>query len=249
MKESNSWDAKKYSTHADFVSNLALPLIDLLAPKPNEYILDLGCGDGTLALEIQKYNAKVIAVDLSEDMVKKAKSKGLEAYVLSATNLEYKNKFNAVFSNAVLHWVKDSNLAIKQINKVLKPNGRFVAEFGAEHNIEQLVDAIKEVFLKNPQYGIFNNPWNFQSETIYEKLLKNNGFKIDYMEVIKRPTAIDDISNWLDIFANGIISNLNKQDKISFKNEVKDILKPKLYSSQNGWVIDYVRLKIKATKV
>ena len=79
MKESNDWNATKYNKHADFVSNLAMPVIDLLNPKENEKILDLGCGEGTLAVEIKKFNTNVIALDLSEDMVLKAREKGIEA--------------------------------------------------------------------------------------------------------------------------------------------------------------------------
>jgi len=248
MEESNSWNAKKYSKHADFVSNLALPLVELLEPKANESILDLGCGEGTLALEIKKYDTKIIAVDLSSDMVEKTKNKGIEAYVSSATQLDFDNKFDAVFSNAVLHWVKDSKLALNQIHKVLKKDGRFVAEFGAKDNIKQLIDAMQEVFSSNKEYGKFNNPWNFQSQEDYSELLEQNGFKIQYIKTIVRPTPIDDILNWLEIFANGIISHLNEAEKSNFKNEVKNILKDKLYTKKDGWVIDYVRLRLKATK-
>ncbi len=123
MKESNDWNATKYNKHADYVSNLGMPVIDLLNPQKNEIILDLGCGEGTLALQIQKFNTKVVALDLSADMVEKTKAKGIEAYVMSATELEFKNEFDAVFSNAVLHWVKDSNTAITKIHTALKDKG------------------------------------------------------------------------------------------------------------------------------
>ena len=115
----NKWNANNYKNHASFVSDLAIDLVELLNPKEDEEILDLGCGDGTLSLAIIKSKAKVIAVDLSSDMVKKAQSKGIEAYKMDVTNLPYENKFDAVFSNAVLHWVKDKNKAIVNIHKSL----------------------------------------------------------------------------------------------------------------------------------
>jgi len=249
MKETNTWNANKYNKHADFVSKLAMPVVDLLEPKPNEKILDLGCGDGTLAQEIEKFGTKVIAVDLSEDMVAKTKDKGIEAYVMSATELNFKNEFDAVFSNAVLHWVKDSITTIFNIKTSLKENGRFIAEFGGYGNIKYLTDAMQEVFNNHKEYGNFNNPWYFPKDTDYKKLLEDNGFEVEYIELIPRPTKIDDISNWLDIFANGIISNLTNEQQIEFKNEVRKILKPKIYTEQDGWVADYVRLRLKAILV
>ena len=245
----NKWNAENYNKHADFVSNLALPVVDLLNPKENEKILDLGCGDGTLAVEIEKFNTKVIAVDLSESMVEKTKEKEIEAYVMSATELPFEDEFDAVFSNAVLHWVKEPETAITKISNALKTNGRFIAEFGGYGNIKYLTDAMQEVFDKNKEYGEFNNPWYFSKDTDYKQILEANGFEVEYIELIPRPTKVDDIANWLDIFANGIVSHLTKEQQSSFKQEVREILKPKIYSDKDGWMADYVRLRLKAKKV
>jgi len=245
----NKWNADNYNKHADFVSNLALPVVDLLNPQKKERILDLGCGDGTLAVEIEKFNTKVVAVDLSESMVEKTKEKSIEAYIMSATELPYENEFNAVFSNAVLHWVKEPETAISKISNALKTNGRFIAEFGGYGNIKYLTDAMQEVFDKNKEYGEFNNPWYFPKDTDYKQMLEANGFEVEYIELIPRPTKIDDITNWLDIFANGIVSHLTEEQQSVFKEEVRGILKPKIYNEKDGWVADYVRLRFKATKV
>ncbi|AXX92281.1 SAM-dependent methyltransferase [Malaciobacter molluscorum LMG 25693] len=247
MKESNNWNANKYKKHANFVSNLALPVVELLNPKEGEKILDLGCGEGTLALEIKKSGAEVIGVDLSENMVEKTKSKGIEASVKSVTSLDFQNQFDAVFSNAVLHWVKNSELAIQKINQALKKEGRFVAEFGGYGNIKSLTDAMQIVF-NNHSWGKFNNPWVFFSDIEYKEFLENNGFKVEYIELIPRLTQIDDITNWLDVFANGITQNLTNEEKIIFKKEVKEILKEKQYNQIDGWSADYVRLRVKAIK-
>ncbi|HHH53737.1 MAG TPA: SAM-dependent methyltransferase, partial [Bacteroidetes bacterium] len=122
------------------------------------------------------------------------------------------------------------------------------AEFGGYGNIKFLTDAIEEVFNKYQEFGNFNNPWNFPKENDYKQLLENNGFKVEYIELIPRPTKIDDISNLLDIFANGIISHLTNEQQVQFKQEVREILKPKIYSEKDGWVADYVRLRLKAYK-
>ena len=249
MKESNNWNAQKYHKHADFVSNMAMPVVDLLAPKRDEKILDLGCGEGTLAQEIKKYGCEVIGVDLSADMVSKTKTKGIEAYVMGATDLAFEGEFDAVFSNAVLHWVKDAPSSIKQVHKALKSEGRFVAEFGGYENIKSLIDAMQLVFDKHPEYGEFENPWYFPKEDEYKRVLEKNGFRVEYIETLQRPTPIDDIKNWLSIFANGISSKIPQDKKENFKNEVRELLKEKLYTQKDGWVVDYVRLRFKAVKV
>ena len=249
MSNTNKWNAEKYNKHADFVSNLASPVIDLLKPKKDETILDLGCGDGTLAVEMEKFGADVTAVDLSESMVAKTKEKGIKSSVMSATELTFENEFDAVFSNAVLHWVKDADVAIKKISRSLKSNGRFIAEFGGYGNIKYLTDAMQEVFNNHKEFGSFNNPWYFPKDTDYRQLLEENGFVVEYIELIPRATKIDDISNWLDIFANGIVSHLSDEQQEQFKQEVRVILEPKIYLNEDGWVADYVRLRLKATKI
>ncbi len=248
-KETNEWNANKYNKHADFVSALGLPVADLLAPKKNEIILDLGCGDGTLAVEIERSGANVIAVDLSTDMVQKSKLKGMETYVMSATQLEFEDKFDAVFSNAVLHWVKDSEEAVKNIYKVLKVGSRLVAEFGGYGNVHHIVEAMREVFSKHSEYGTFANPWFFPTVETYTNILESQGFEVEYIELIPRPTPIDDIAHWLVIFTNGITEHLSESQKSRFRHEVREILKEKIYSKEEGWVADYVRLRVKAIKM
>ena len=249
QKESNNWNTNQYKNHASFVSDMAEDLVEVLNPKKDETILDLGCGDGTLALKIKQKCQNIIAVDLSNEMVEKTKSLGIEAYIMSATNLEFENKFDAVFSNAVLHWVKQSKLAVQNINKVLKQNGRFIAEFGGYKNINTIVQAIQEVFNQNKDYGVFNNPWYFPTTQEYKNILEQNGFEVKSINLTTRPTSVDDILNWLNIFANGIISHLNKEQKESFLLEVKRILENKLYSKEQGWILDYVRIRVEAKKI
>ena len=249
LKETNTWNANKYTKHADFVSVLGLPVVELLNPEAEERILDLGCGDGTLAVEIKKYGSKVIALDLSEEMVEKAGEKGLDAHVMSATQLPYIDEFDAVFSNAVLHWVKDSEEAVKNIHKVLKTNGRLVAEFGGYGNVYHIVEAMKEVFSIHTEYGYFDNPWFFPTVKEYTEILKSQGFEVKYIELIERPTPIDDIANWLAIFTNGVTEHLTLEQKEQFRHEVREILKEKIYSEEEGWVADYVHLRVEAVKL
>ena len=248
MKESNQWNANEYNKNADFVSKLGLPVVNLLAPKKDEKILDLGCGDGTLSMEIQKYGSQVIGIDLSADMVEKSKKKGVDAFVMSATQLTFYDEFDTVFSNAVLHWVTDASLVIKNVKQVLKADGRFIGEFGGYGNIKNLQEAMQTVFERHPEYGEFPNPWFFPKKEEYAKLLEKDGFCVKYIEIIERPTPIGDIKKWLDIFANGIMKDVPISKKESFKEEVESILKPKLFTQKDGWVMDYVRLRFVVKK-
>ncbi len=248
QRNENRWNADAYNKHAAFVSELALSVVDLLAPKAGEQILDLGCGEGRLALEIQTSGAKVTAVDASAEMVASARAKGLDAHVMNATNMPFENHFDALFSNAVLHWIKESDSVVKNIYNVLKPGGRFVAEFGGEGNAKTAVDAMAQAFKEHPEFGAFENPWFFPSVAHYQKLLESQGFRVEYIELIKRPTPVDDISHWLDLFANGVTAHLSPTEFGVFKEEVRRICKPTLYSPKNGWHIDYVRLRLKAIK-
>ncbi len=247
-EETNDWNADRYNKHADFVSALGMPVVDLLDPREGERVLELGCGDGTLAVEIEKLGSCVVAVDLSDDMVAKSKQKGLDAHVMNVTALAFVEEFDAVFSNAMLHWVKDSRLAVQNIYNSLQSNGRFVAEFGGEGNVEQIVEAMREVFARHEEYGEFDNPWFFPRESGYKELLEDEGFVVEYIELIPRPTPIDDISNWLNVFANGIAQNLTPEQKYEFIHETREILKSKIYTSKDGWIADYVRLRVKAVK-
>jgi len=247
-EEKNNWNAQKYNKHASFVSALALPVVELLNPKPNEKILDLGCGEGTLALEIERYGAKVVCVDLSEDMVERTKVKGLEAKVMSATHMPFVEEFDAVFSNATLHWIKESQEAVENIHRALKVGGRFVAEFGGDGNIHYIENAMREVFSKHPKYGKFDDVWFFPSTNEYQDMLEKQGFEVGYIERIPRPTPIDDIANWLVIFTNGFTEHLSEHDQASFRAEVREILKSKIYTKEQGWVADYIRIRVEAVK-
>jgi len=245
-KEINQWNPDSYNQHTAFVSELALPVIDLLAPQPGELILDAGCGEGTLAREIRRRGAEVIGIDTSAEMVAAARANGIEAQVASVTDLPFVNTFDAVFSNAMLHWVKDAEGAVTQIARSLKPGGRFVAEFGGEGNAYHLVDAMKRAFSAHPEWGAFENPWYFPSIEEYATLLQSAGFAVESIELIPRPTPMDDIIHWLDIFANGVTEHLSREEFEVFKRECRDILRPILYREDEGWIIDYVRLRLKA---
>jgi len=247
-KETNSWNADNYQQHASFVSALALPVVELLDPQEGERILDLGCGEGTLGLEIARHGASVLGVDLSAEMVAKARENGLEAEVMSVTQMPFDEAFDAVFSNAMLHWVREPELAVAHIAKALRSGGRFVAEFGGAGNVHHIVEAMRAAFQSHPEYGVFDDLWYFPTPEQYRVILEAHGFEVASIELIPRPTPIDDIAHWLALFTNGVTEYLSSEQTAQFRAEVRERLKESSYTEAEGWVADYVRLRVKAIK-
>ena len=124
------WSAERYAATAHFVPAFGAPVVELLAPQPGERILDLGCGDGVLTAKIAAAGAQVVAVDAAPDMVAAAKAKGLDAHVVPGQRLAFEREFDAVFSNAALHWMHPTEAVLAGVARALKPGGRFVAEMG-----------------------------------------------------------------------------------------------------------------------
>ncbi|MFZ2452717.1 MAG: methyltransferase domain-containing protein [Methylovulum miyakonense] len=249
MMSQPEWDAQSYQTHAAFVPVLASDVLALLNPQAHERILDLGCGDGTLTAQLQHVGCTVIGVDASPDMVAAARRRGLEAYVQDACALDFHEQFDAVFSNAALHWMVQPEQVVRGVHAALKPGGRFVAEFGGAGNIAALVGAMEGVFRQHPDWGGFVNPWYFPEPDEYQQLLEQAGFTVRHIQLIPRPTPLaSGIGKWLEIFAEGITHALPPAQKAAFLQEVAARLKPTLYSEGQGWVADYVRLRIDAAK-
>ncbi|MFZ3037412.1 MAG: class I SAM-dependent methyltransferase [Rugosibacter sp.] len=248
MSQQN-WNASEYVKHASFVPTMANDVMGLLDPKEGEVILDVGCGDGELTQKLQEKGCSVIGIDSSPSMIETAKNRGIESYVMDGHNIPYQNKFDAVFSNAALHWLTQPERAIKGAYLALKVNGRFVAEFGGKGNIAALLKAMQEVFEENADFGQFHMPWFFPSVEEYQGLLEQAGFHVKYIELIPRPTPLKSgVEKWLEIFAEGITSHLSQEQKTVFLGSVKNKLLSVLFTEQSGWVADYVRLRFEATK-
>ncbi|MEH6393325.1 class I SAM-dependent methyltransferase [Pseudoalteromonas sp.] len=246
---SQAWNASQYINHASFVAEHGSPVLDLLNPKLGERILDLGCGDGALTQDIEQMGASVHGVDSSESMIEAAQKRGLSAEVMSGDSLSFHNEFDAVFSNAALHWMINEESVLSGVSNALKPNGRFVGEFGGQGNVGALVNAMTKVFESHAEFGEFVNPWYFPSVEEYKQKLQDHGFHIHYIELIPRPTPLESgIGEWLKIFSNGITKNLNPKQNDQFLNEVEYLVKPHLFI-EGQWVADYVRLRFSAQKV
>lgn len=245
----DAWSAENYNKNAAFVSVYGEEIFSWLAPEAGEKILDLGCGEGTLATKLMAWGVTVVGVDASQAMVTAAQNKGVNASVMDATALSFHSEFDAVFSNAVLHWVKPPEKAIEGIYNALKPGGRFVAEFGGKGNVEALQTALIHVVNHRGKDGNALNPWYFPSPEEYTALLEKQGFHVEKCVLFERPTPLPTgIDGWLKTFAHPFLSDFSEEEKNQIITEVIEAVRPKLCNAQGEWSADYVRLRVSAVK-
>ena len=246
--QSQQWNSSRYDENARFVSDLGEPVVALLNPQPGERILDLGCGDGVLTEKIAARGAEVIGVDASADMITAAKRKGIDARVVDAHQLEFRAEFDAVFSNAALHWMKrDPDAVVEGVRRALKAGGRFAAEMGGHGNVAAIVVALCGT-LEN--YGVKAAaiiPWYFPSPEEYRERLERAGFQVQYIELIPRPTPLPTgMRGWLETFAIPFTSSVPEDKRAVFLDAVAERLRPALCDASGQWTADYVRLRFLA---
>lgn len=245
----NDWSADTYEKHARFVSDYGLALVDVLNPKPGERILDLGAGDGVLTQEIAARGAAVVGFDASPEFVHAGLAKGLDFRLGDAEALAFEEEFDAVFTNAALHWMKDEHSVAGGVYRALKPGERFVGEFGGHGNIAAVVVALHAVLEKRGINGPNSTPWYFPTAAEYEGVLVKAGFEVLDIALIPRPTILStDMAGWLSTFAESFMVRLCPHDHAEAMAEAVDLLRPILCDSAGNWTADYVRLRFSAVK-
>jgi trans-aconitate methyltransferase len=252
--QDKKWDAKLYDEKFSFVFKYGEDLVDLLDPKPGERILDLGCGTGYLTNLIAKRGSAVTGIDNSEDMIIKAKKEypQIDFEVMSATDFHFDEKFDAIFSNAVLHWVRENGKAVDCMNENLKSGGRLVIEMGGKGNVQGILAALKKTFRK---YGSPKNEnpniWYFPSLGEYASLLEAKGFRVSYAAHYDRLTELagkdSAIKDWIEMFGSSMLKNLDKKNAENMLNEIQESLKA-THFREGKWYADYKRLRVVAIK-
>lgn len=246
------WNTDLYNDKHAFVYALGSSLIDLLEPVPNERVLDLGCGSGQLTERIREYGCDVIGMDQSMEMVAGAKLNYplCNFEVGDAANFQFKEPFDAIFSNATLHWVSNFENAIACMYANLKKGGRIVLEFGGKHNVERITGQLR-ISLRKFGYEEQANLqlWYFPSIGTYATALEKAGFTVTFAQWYDRPTELKNpetgIIDWLAMFCGPFLRGVSSQEVSVILNEVQEELRGELYS--NGkWFADYKRIRIVA---
>lgn len=250
MKAKQSWDAELYEARHSFVWQLGQGVFDLLAPEPGERILDVGCGPGQLTHKIAGTGAIVVGVDHSPEMIGQARQNfpALTFSLQDVTKMAFDGEFDAVFSNAVLHWVADVEGAARSIYRALKPGGRFVAEFGGSRNTYTIESAVLRAagrYAGQVPVSRFYYPTVAQ----YATVLETAGFEVRFAQLFDRPTPLEGdkgLENWIRQFHGFYLEPLSPAQREQMLVEVVEELRPRLY--REGWFADYRRLRILAVR-
>jgi SAM-dependent methyltransferase len=243
------WKAERYAEHAHFVPALGQAVLDLLAPQAGERILDLACGDGVLTEKIAATGASVYGVDGSADMIAAATARGLEARVMDGMNLQFDHEFDAVFSNAALHWMKsDPDAVIRGVARALKPGGRFVAEMGGHGCVAAITLALVVAIERRGVAAVASRiPWYFPTVDDYRGRLERGGFAVDYIALIPRPTPLPtDMTGWIETFGDALLRQLPADKRAAARDDAVALLRPVLCDEQGRWTADYMRLRFAA---
>ena len=247
-ERAQTWSARGYDANARFVSEYGEDILGWLAPQPGEHILDLGCGDGALTARIGAAGAHVVGVDTSDDLLRAARERGIDARFMDGEALAFDTAFDAVFSNAALHWMRDADAVIAGVKRALRPGGRFVAEFGGHANVAACVTAMRAAADKFGRDPALAGPWFFPTPERYRARLERAGFTVDRIGLVARPTPLPTgIEGWLMTFRGPFFAQFGerKQDVL---NWVADLLAPSLCDSHGQWFADDMRLRVSAAR-
>jgi SAM-dependent methyltransferase len=242
------WSAETYARHARFVSDLAGPVLEWLAPQAGERVLDLGCGDGVLAAELARRGVSVLGIDISESLLKAAAERGVETRHMDGQNLPFDGEFDAVFSNAALHWMSNASAVIEGVFRALKPGGRFVAEFGGHGNVAAVTTAMRATAWRRGGDAALAGPWFFPSVAVYREMLEERGFRVVRIGLFPRPTPLaSGMIAWLRVFRRPFFAQFGADEDVVL-SEVEELLAPSLRDAKGNWTADYVRLRVEAVK-
>ncbi|NUQ17112.1 MAG: methyltransferase domain-containing protein [Sphingomonas sp.] len=238
VASTSKWDAADYARVGSFVAELGQAALDLLDPQRGERILDVGCGDGRLTKKIAERGATVTGIDSSLDMIRAAHANGVDALVVDAADMNFDSEFDAAFSNAALHWMRDKEAVAGGIFRALKRGGRFAGEMGGEGNLAKLREALDEELIIRgyvPPTAAIN--W-YPSPQEFAHVYEAAGFREVDARLIERPTPLDHgVAQWVTTFRRGWLDRAGVPE--AERAEIGAAVAGRFASS----VADYVRLR------
>jgi trans-aconitate 2-methyltransferase len=247
----NEWDPALYQGSHAFVYQHGRGLVELLAPQPGERILDVGCGTGQLTDEIAQSGARVAGIDNSAGMIGQAKRNypELEFHQGDVREMRFRNEFDAVFSNAVLHWVRDAEAAVAAIAGALKTGGRFVAEFGGYGNTREFLKAIWSAMDEMGCERV--HPWYYPTVGEYATVLERHNLEVRFATLFDRPIDLEGgeggLARWIEMFGGPFLKAAGEDRKQELVRLTEAQARPTLYQA-GGWKMDYRRLRVAAVK-
>jgi SAM-dependent methyltransferase len=246
----NDWDSSAYDGSHSFVYEYGADVVDLLDPRSDERILDLGCGTGHLTDRIAESAAEVVGLDRSAEMIEEARASYTDREFRRADAREFtvSEPFDAVFSNAALHWIDDQDAVLDRVADALEPGGRFVAELGGTGNVAAIVGAVGDE-LADRGYEPPTDLWYFPTVGEHASRLEAHGFEVRYATLFDRPTALEDgedgLAAWLGMFGDRLLGPVTEDRRPAVVEGVEDRLRDELYDD-GTWTADYRRLRFVA---
>jgi trans-aconitate methyltransferase len=247
------WDASRYDAGYSFIWKHGAGVLELLAPQAGERVLDLGCGTGHLTAQVAASGAEVVGLDRSAEMVATARRNypRLRFEVADAERFRFPEPFDAVFSNAAIHWMNDQRAVASSVWLALKPGGRFVAEFGGRGNIHRIETALGRA-LRQAGYEVSEQPYYyFPTVGEYATLLEGVGFTVTFAAWFERPTPLEGgeagLRDWLAVFTDHFMRQVPAERRPAVIEKVEDELRPTLLRD-GTWYADYCRLRVAAIK-
>ena len=244
------WGADKYEKNARFVSDMTGDVMAWLAPKPGERILDLGCGDGALTEKLVQAGAIVKGADNSDTLLAAARKRRLDVDFKDGQALDYGPEFDAVFSNAALHWMTRGEDVVRGVANALKRGGRFVAEFGGHGNLAAIITALRATATRHGKEPALAAGWFYPTPAEYRALLEANGFSVERIGLFPRPTPLPTgLRGWLSTFRESYFEQWPAPDRERIAAEIESLLAPALCDKAGNWTADYVRLRVAAIRL
>jgi trans-aconitate methyltransferase len=249
---SQRWDAGLYDDRHGFVWKHGAALVELLAPQPGERILDLGCGTGHLTARIAEAAATAVGLDHSGEMLQQARSAypHLEFVQADARAFAFASPFDAVFSNAVLHWIKPPEPVVRCVRDALRPGGRFVAELGGRGNVRGIEAALRTA-AERVGLALEESLWYFPGLAEYGTLLEAAGLEVRFAALFDRPTpreGADGLRDWVAMFGRRLLDALPPDRQEEFLRAVEEAAQPALFRTDT-WIADYRRLRVVAVRL
>jgi len=252
MTVDQRWDAGLYDGRHGFVWQHGASLVELLGPKPGERILDLGCGTGHLTARLAASGATVVGLDHSAEMLQQARTAypQLDFMPGDARDFVFGEPYDAIFSNATLHWVRPPEAVVRRVRDALKPGGRFVAEFGGKGNVAAVIAALG-VAARQLGLPFAGHPWYYPAVGEHAALLESHGLEVRFMTLFDRPTPLEGpggLRDWVAMFARWMLDVVPADRREDFLQAVEAAARPHLFRD-GGWVADYRRLRFVAVRV
>jgi len=239
-----TWNATAYAEVGAFVPSLGAGVLEWLNVQRGERVLDLGCGDGQLTAKIAAAGAQVVGLDASAEMLAGARARGLDVQLGNAEALPFDREFDAVFSNAALHWVRDQDAMLAGVHRALKPGGRFVVEMGGHGNVAAILVALTAVLERHGCAGLEDGVNYYPAPEAYTERLARHGFAVEQMQLIPRPTPLPaGMRAWLTTFRSGVLAAVPEELREKVLDETVALLEPALRDERGNWTGDYVRLR------